>query len=461
MKGAKDTIVALATAQGSGAIAVIRLSGEQAISIVDGLFKPRSRTLSLAQCDSHTIHLGDLFEGDRLLDEVLVSIFKAPRSYTGEHVVEISCHGSVYIQQQLLNTLTGTGLCRLAAPGEFTFRAFMNGKMKLSQAEAVADLIASESAAEHHIAMQQMRGGFAQNLSEIRDQLIQFASLIELELDFSGEDVAFADYSAFKSLLSQLKNTIKSLLDSFALGNVIKQGVPIAIIGAPNAGKSTLLNALLNEERALVSAEAGTTRDTVEDYLTIEGIRFRFIDTAGIRETSNQIEQMGIERSFSRARDAKLVLYVIDATNSKSDTLDLINILNNSKIAEEKVIVVWNKCDSPMNSNLLPTTSFESVTISAKNRKNIEALKQLIIKRTIAGGVADQSAILSNSRHYQLLQLALKELQTVEFELENGSSQDLVAISLRAVIHHLGEITGSVTNDDVLGSIFSNFCIGK
>ena len=270
MKSSNDTIIALATAQGAGAIAVIRLSGENAIDLVDSVFKPRSKT-SITTADSHTLHLGDLFEEGRLLDEVLVSIFRAPRSYTGENVVEISCHGSVYIQQQVLNALSNTGKCRLAKPGEFTFRAFMNGKMKLSQAEAVADLIASESATEHRIALQQMRGGFAQNLHEVREQLIHFAAMIELELDFSGEDVDFADYTALKIVLSDLKHTIKQLLDSFALGNVIKQGVPIAIIGAPNAGKSTLLNALLNEERALVSAEAGTTRDTVEDFLTLQG----------------------------------------------------------------------------------------------------------------------------------------------------------------------------------------------
>ena len=460
MKSANDTIIALATAQGAGAIAVLRLSGEQAIDLVDSFFKPRSKT-PISEADTHTILLGDLYEEDKLLDEVLVSVFRAPRSYTGENVVEISCHGSVYIQQLVLNALTNTGRCRLAEPGEFTFRAFMNGKMKLSQAEAVSDLIASESAAEHRIALQHMRGGFAQNLNEIREQLIHFAALIELELDFSGEDVEFADYSALKKLVIELRKTIKSLLDSFALGNVIKQGVPIAIIGAPNAGKSTLLNALLNEERALVSAEAGTTRDTVEDFLTIEGIRFRFIDTAGIRDTSNQVEMMGIARSFERAKEAHLVLYVIDVTTAETPLDDLKSQLTKSGLSDANILVVWNKCDSEDDSLAFHSDEFESIAISAKKRRNLEDLKARIVSRTLQGAVNEQSGILTNSRHYQLLQAALKELYIVEEELERGSSQDLLAISLKGVIQHLGEISGSVTNDDILGSIFSSFCIGK
>lgn len=460
MKGANDTIIALATAQGAGAIAVLRLSGEQAIDLVDSFFKPRSKT-PISAADTHTVHLGDLYEEDTLLDEVLVSVFRAPRSYTGENVVEISCHGSVYIQQLVLNALTNTGRCRVAEPGEFTFRAFMNGKMKLSQAEAVSDLIASESAAEHRIALQHMRGGFAQNLNEIREQLIHFAALIELELDFSGEDVEFADYGALKKLVVELKQTIKSLLDSFALGNVIKQGVPIAIIGAPNAGKSTLLNALLNEERALVSAEAGTTRDTVEDFLTIDGIRFRFIDTAGIRDTSNQVEMMGIARSFERAKEAHLVLYVIDATTAETPLDDLKSQLTKSGLSEANILIVWNKCDSEDDALAFDSDEFESLAISAKKRRNLDDLKARIVSRTLQGAVNEQSGILTNSRHYQLLQAALKELYIVEEELERGSSQDLLAISLKGVIQHLGEISGSVTNDDILGSIFSSFCIGK
>ena len=460
MKGANDTIIALATAQGAGAIAVLRLSGEQAIDLVDSFFKPRSKT-PISAADTHTIHLGDLYEEDKLLDEVLVSVFRAPRSYTGENVVEISCHGSVYIQQLVLNALTNTGRCRVAEPGEFTFRAFMNGKMKLSQAEAVSDLIASESAAEHRIALQHMRGGFAQNLNEIREQLIHFAALIELELDFSGEDVEFADYGALKKLVVELKQTIKSLLDSFALGNVIKQGVPIAIIGAPNAGKSTLLNALLNEERALVSAEAGTTRDTVEDFLTIDGIRFRFIDTAGIRDTSNQVEMMGIARSFERAKEAHLVLYVIDVTTAETPLDDLKSQLTKSGLSEANILIVWNKCDSEDDALTFGSDEFDSIAISAKKRRNLDDLKARIVSRTLQGAVNEQSGILTNSRHYQLLQAALKELYIVEEELERGSSQDLLAISLKGVIQHLGEISGSVTNDDILGSIFSSFCIGK
>ena len=306
-----------------------------------------------------------------------------------------------------------------------------------------------------------MRGGFAQNLNEIREQLIHFAALIELELDFSGEDVEFADYSALKKLVVELKQTIKSLLDSFTLGNVIKQGVPIAIIGAPNAGKSTLLNALLNEERALVSAEAGTTRDTVEDFLTIEGIRFRFIDTAGIRETSNQVEMMGIARSFERAKEAHLVLYVIDTKSAVKPLDELKNQLAKSGLSETNILIIWNKCDSEGDAFAFVSDEYESIAISAKKRRNIEDLKARIVSRTLQGAVNEQSGILTNSRHYQLLQAALKELYVVEEELERGSSQDLLAISLKGVIQHLGEISGSVTNDDILGSIFSSFCIGK
>ena len=456
MNGAQDTIIALATAQGVGAIAVIRISGDDAIALADQHFKARSKT-SLAEVPSHSIHLGDLYDKERIIDEVLVSVFRAPRSYTGENVVEIACHGSIFIQQQILNLFVATKACRVAQPGEFTFRAFKNGKMKLSEAEAVADLIASESAAEHRIAIEQMRGGFATSLSNIREQLLHFASMIELELDFSGEDVEFADYSSLKELLRTLKVTIKQLLDSFALGNVIKQGIPIAIIGAPNAGKSTLLNSLLNEERALVSDEAGTTRDTVEEFLTLNGIRFRLIDTAGIRNTSNHVEKMGIERSIERAQNAHLIVYVIDASAPNTEAL----ALEPKILTPERTLIVLNKSDLSQNIDIPALNPYECIQVSAKEGQNIEALKERISTRVLEGASAGDATILTNSRHFQSLQAGLNEIYTLEEELEKGASQDLLAIPLRSIIHHLGEITGVVTNDDILGSIFSSFCIGK
>jgi len=329
--------------------------------------------------------------------------------------------------------------------------------MKLSEAEAVADLIASESAAEHRIAIEQMRGGFATSLSNIREQLLHFASMIELELDFSGEDVEFADYSSLKELLRTLKVTIKQLLDSFALGNVIKQGIPIAIIGAPNAGKSTLLNSLLNEERALVSDEAGTTRDTVEEFLTLNGIRFRLIDTAGIRNTSNHVEKMGIERSIEHAQNAHLIVYVIDASAPNTEAL----ALEPKILTPERTLIVLNKSDLSQNIDVPALNPYECIEISAKEGQNIEALKERISTRVLEGASAGDTTILTNSRHFQSLQAALNEIYTLEEELEKGASQDLLAIPLRSIIHHLGEITGVVTNDDILGSIFSSFCIGK
>jgi len=456
-----DTIAAIATAPGAGAIAVIRLSGPSAIDLVNEHFNPIGAKKLIDQ-DSHTIHLGDVIFDDQIIDQALVSVFKAPRSYTGEDVIEISCHGSTYIQQTLLNKLIASKRCRIADPGEFTKRAFLNGKMSLSTAEAVADLIASESEAAHRLAINQMRGGFTDALKDLRSQLIHMASMIELELDFSGEDVTFASRDELKSLLEKIKQSIKELLDSFAYGNAIKQGVSVALLGAPNVGKSTLLNALLNEERAIVSDIAGTTRDTIEDRLIIDGILFRFIDTAGIRKTSDQIEKLGIVRSLESAKKADVVILIIDSQSStQKDLNSTISLLDENNVDLSRTLVLFNKIDLNENFNLQVPGGVEFLPLSAKNKIAIDDLKNRLVERVLQGKKGSNETVVSNSRHYGALHSALQEI----FELESGIAQnipsDLFAISLRKVIHHLGEITGEVSTDDLLGSIFSNFCIGK
>ena len=456
-----DTIAAIATAPGAGAIAIIRLSGPDAIDFFSNHFSPYSKSI-LSELPSHTIHLGDVHFGDRVIDQALVSIFRAPRSYTGENVVEISCHGSTYIQQTLLRALVSTNRCRLAEPGEFTRRAFLNGKMSLTAAEAVADLIASESEAAHEIALRQMRGGFSNELAQVREQLIHLASMIELELDFSGEDVSFASRDELKRLLTNLKATLKTLLDSFAYGNALKNGVGVALLGAPNAGKSTLLNALLNEERAIVSEIAGTTRDTVEDRLTIDGVLFRFIDTAGIRETNDRIEKLGIERSIESAKKAEIVLILIDSQTATSSYInELSALLLKHTIDSNRCILVFNKSDlSAIDHQIIPK-EFEYIELSAKEKIAIDQLRNRLTKRIQSGMVSTGSEVVSNTRHFQALHLALTEVFEVEKGLAADLPSDLLAISLRQVIYHLGEITGAVSTDDLLGSIFSNFCIGK
>ena len=456
-----DTIAAIATAPGAGAIAVIRLSGPSAIDLVNEHFNPIGSKKLIDQ-DSHTIHLGDVIFDDQIIDQALVSVFKAPRSYTGEDVVELSCHGSIYIQQTLLNKLIASKRCRIADPGEFTKRAFLNGKMSLSTAEAVADLIASESEAAHQLAISQMRGGFTDALKDLRSQLIHMASMIELELDFSGEDVTFASRDELKSLLEKIKQSIKELLDSFAYGNAIKQGVSVALLGAPNVGKSTLLNALLNEERAIVSDIAGTTRDTIEDRLIIDGILFRFIDTAGIRKTSDQIEKLGIVRSLESAKKADVVILIIDSQSStQKDLNSTISLLDENNVDLSRTLILFNKIDLNENFNLQVPGGVEFLPLSAKNKIAIDDLKHRLVERVLQGKKGSNETVVSNSRHYGALHSALQEI----FELESGIAQnipsDLFAISLRKVIHHLGEITGEVSTDDLLGSIFSNFCIGK
>ena len=456
----EGTIVALSTAVGSGAIGVIRVSGPLAIETTARLFSSRTDKV-LEQQKSHTIHLGDIKDGNQVIDEVLVSLFKNPHSYTGEDVVEISCHGSRYIQEKILHLFIQEGI-RPAQAGEFTLRAFMNGKMDLSQAEAVADVIASENEASHQVAMQQMRGGVSQEIKQLRKELLDFASLIELELDFAEEDVDFADRAAFEALLEKISRLLKKLIDSFALGNSIKKGIPIAIIGPPNAGKSTLLNALLEEDKAIISAIAGTTRDSIEDEITINGIGFRFIDTAGIRDTQDEIEQIGIQKTFQKAEQAAMVLYLIDSHHYFDENVQQLEQLNQLResFPEKPVWVIWNKTD--LIDRQLPEklAGYPTLQMSAKTAKGLEELKQLLVNYLKQQNYQDQS-VISNSRHYSALNAALSEIVKVQDGLNNNLSGDLLAIDLRQALFHLGEITGEVTNDELLGNIFANFCIGK
>ena len=457
----EGTIMALSTATGAGAIALIRLSGTNAIDITETVFKARSGK-RLKDQKSHSIHLGDIINNKSVIDEVLVSVFKNPHSYTGEDVIEISCHGSPFIQQEIMKLLIEQG-SETAKPGEFTLRAFLNGKMDLSQAEAVADLISSENEASHQLAMQQMRGGFSSEIKNLRQELLNFASLIELELDFAEEDVAFADRKQLDDLLLKIQAVLKNLLDSFALGNVIKKGVPIAIVGAPNVGKSTLLNCLLNEDKAIISDIAGTTRDSIEDEITLDGICFRFIDTAGIRETEDTIEKIGIQKTFDKIDLAAYVLHLVDPADFKENYLELLKELEafKSKYPNKKLILVFNKEDQNLSTDIPDEiANYPTVSISAKMNSNIDQLINLLTKHFKINPTQDQS-IVTNSRHYGSLYAAQKEVTAIQNGLSNGISGDLLAIDLRQALFHLGEITGEVTNDELLGNIFANFCIGK
>ncbi len=461
-----DTIAALATPAGAGAIAVIRLSGDDAIAIASGMFTSVSGK-ELSKQKTHTVHLGHIVDGERVIDEVLATIFKDPNSYTGEDVVEFSCHGSHYIQQEILQLALRKG-CRMATPGEFTLRAFLNGKMDLSQAEAVADLIASDSEASHQLAIQQMRGGFSNEIKRLREELLNFASLIELELDFSEEDVEFADRAAFQKLISKITQVLKRLIDSFATGNVLKNGIPVAIVGEPNVGKSTLLNALLNEERAIVSDIAGTTRDTIEDEINIGGIGFRFIDTAGIRETVDKIEGLGIQKTFQKMEQAQVVVFLVDSVQLAvgSEAIDVIKIeieKIKNKFPQKQLIVIANKVDQltkPQISQL--TTHIPQLhVLSAKTGEGVEDLKTTLLDFVNTGALRNNETIVTNSRHYDALLKALEEIQKVQEGIDSGLSGDLLAIDIRQALYHFGEITGEITNDDLLGNIFANFCIGK
>lgn len=458
----QDTIVALATPSGAGAIAVIRLSGTKAITISDVVFQSVSGK-DIKKQKSHTIHLGNIIDNGKVYDQVLLSIFKNPNSYTGEDVVEISCHGSVYIQQQIIQLLLRKG-CRMANAGEFTLRAFLNGKLDLSQAEAVADLIASDNEASHQVAMQQMRGGFSDEIARLREELLNFASLIELELDFSEEDVEFANRKQFEDLLQRIEFVLKRLIDSFAVGNVIKNGIPVAIVGEPNVGKSTLLNALLNEERAIVSEIAGTTRDTVEDELIINGIAFRFIDTAGIRDTQDVVESIGIKKTFEKIEQAQIVVYLFDVSlpdaipNVLSETRKI-----NSQFPNKPLLLIGNKSDKVTEKDREDImNSLEGlILLSAKQNRGIEDLKEKLLSFINTGALHNNETIITNTRHYDSLLKALEEIQKVQYGLHSGISTDLIAIDIRQALYYFGEITGQVTNDELLGNIFSNFCIGK
>jgi tRNA modification GTPase len=450
LSGWDDTIVALATAPGIAAIGMIRLSGQSAFEIIDKIFP--SKKISLQT--SHTIHVGLLKDGDEMIDEVVLSLFKGPKSYTGEDTIEISGHGSPYIQQQIINTCIKYG-ARLAKPGEFTQRAFINGKLDLTQAESVADLIASNTKASQRTAIQNIRGGFSHQLKNMREQLIKFASLIELELDFATEDVEFADRTQFYKLIEEIEIATQQLITSFQLGNVIKNGVSVAIIGKPNAGKSTLLNCLLNEDRAIVSEIAGTTRDTIEETININGILFRLIDTAGIRNQSQDIiENIGIEKSLAKMNSADIVLYIFDSnTETSSELAKQIKVFDN---AGKKYLLVGNKSDIGK-GELMDNV----ITISAKENTEVDVLKDKLYESSVNNDVNTDNTVVTNARHLQALLKMKESIASIKEGLDQCISGDLLAIEIRTCLFHLGDITGEVTNEDKLDFIFSKFCIGK
>jgi tRNA modification GTPase len=455
----QESIVAIATASGPGAIAVIRISGKDCFSLVDLVFRGKK---TVAEAKGNTILYGNIYEDAQLVDEVLVSVFRSPYSYTGEDVTEIACHGSQFIQQRILELLIQKG-ARMAGPGEFTMRAFLNGKKDLLQAEAVADLIAAENEASHQVALHQMRGGFSNDLAQLRDSLVHFAALIELELDFSQEDVEFADREQLKQLVVNVRQGIGKLLASFRFGNAIKNGVPVAIAGEPNVGKSTLLNALLNEERAIVSDIAGTTRDTIEDEVVLEGIRFRFIDTAGIRKTIDTIELLGIERTFDKIRSAALVMVLVDLTRISLEGLETLwASVNQEARKEAELLLVFNKCDVVDTEVLAKyTIQFpEALVISAKSGIGLDGLVHEMVKK-VGNKPTKGSTIVTNVRHYDSLFKADQALAEVLIGIEGGISNDFVAIDIRKALFHLGEITGTISTDELLGNIFGRFCIGK
>jgi len=461
----QSTICAISTPPGIGGIAVIRLSGKEAFAIADMIYESPLTGKKLSAQQPNTLHFGAIKSGDVLLDEVVVSLFKAPHSFTGEDIVEISCHGSLYIQQQLLQLLIANG-ARLARPGEYTQRAFLNGKMDLSQAEAVADLIASGNAAAHKLALTQMRGGFSREIHQLRSELLRFAALVELELDFSEEDVEFADRSSLIDLSTRIATLLKKLTESFHLGNVIKNGIPVAIIGETNVGKSTLLNALLNEDKAIVSDIHGTTRDVIEDVVNIDGTLFRFADTAGIRETTDAIETMGIERTYHQLGKAEIVLLVTDISKDVQHVFDRI-VKIRKKITGQQLIIIANKVDIAPAENrsklsvfpLLPREKL--VFIAARSRANLDQLTQIMKRAVDFDAIGPEEIIVSNVRHYEALTNALKAIEAVISGLNTGITGDFLAMDIRECLHYLGAITGEISTDEVLGHIFKHFCIGK
>ena len=449
-----DTIVALATPAGVGAIGVIRLSGDRAIEIVNAVFKPKDLSIQA----SHTIHYGRIESAGRVYDEVVASLYIAPRSYTKENVVEISCHGSPFIQESILQLFVEQG-ARFARPGEFTQRAFLNGAFDLAQAEAVADVIAADSAAAQNAALHQLRGGFSKELAALREELIHFASLIELELDFGEEDVEFADRKDLEALVNQLLTNIRPLVSSFRAGNAVKNGVATVIVGKPNAGKSTLLNALLNEDRAIVSDIAGTTRDSLEDVWTLGGIKFRLVDTAGLRETSDVIEALGVERTQAWVKKAQVVIYMADATSETPAGLSAgVEALGSLEIP---VIKLLNKVDQISDLSSFQTANPDLIPISAKNRDGLKDLETALLSVVGLDQVSTNGTLVTNLRHFQQLLQTQETLESVLNALQTGLTGDLIAQDLRYALHHLGEITGQISNDDLLKNIFGKFCIGK
>ena len=460
-----SVICAIATSPGMGAIAVIRVSGEGSVELCDSIFfSPSGKRLVDAL--PNTVLFGQIREGEELIDEVLATVFRSPRSFTGEDSVEISCHGSVYIQQRILQALIHAG-ARMARPGEYTRRAFLNGKMDLTQAEAVADLVASSSAAAHRMAMNQMRGGFSSELTKLREELLRLVALLELELDFSEEDVEFADRGELKEIALRIDGWLTRLCDSFSLGNVIKNGVPVAIVGNTNVGKSTLLNALLREERAIVSDVAGTTRDTIEETLNLQGVTFRFVDTAGIRNTSDQVETIGIERTFSKIGQAKIVLLLVDATKCVEDIIPYYGQVRESLAAGARLVVLLNKVDGVADEGALlkqvaAVLPGETVMpLSAKYGKNVSELERFLVDIVQADLQEADDVVVSNVRHYEALFAAREAIRRSLEGLVSGLSGEFVAQDIRECIHYLGEITGDFTNDIILGFVFEHFCVGK
>ncbi len=459
----QDTIIAISTPPGSGAISIIRLSGIDSLKVCMEHFTPNNKTLTIRNIESRKQYLGYFTDGTLVIDEVLISFFKSPASYTSEDTVEISCHGSEFIQQRILEILINSGV-RAAEPGEFTLRAFLNGRMDLSQAEGVADLIASQSASSHRIALNQMRGGISNKISKLRTKLIDFASLIELELDFSEEDVEFANRDQLAKLISDIKKELSSLINSFSVGNVIKQGIPVAIIGKPNVGKSTLLNAILNEEKAIVSHIPGTTRDAIEDTFIIDGYKFRFIDTAGLRKSEDIVESMGIERTYKKIEQASIILYVCDISTITSKSVESVLSEFKQYIQDESkhFVFVANKIDklSKIPSHLKEIIALDTIFISAKRKENIQLLTDSLSKIVKNFNITND-VIISNARHYQAFVNANKAIMLVEEGFANNVPTDLIAIDIHQALHELGTITGEVTTDEILGNIFGKFCIGK
>jgi len=457
-----DNIIALASPSGIGAISLIRVSGPESISIVNNIFKAFDK-IKLTEQVANRVQLGYILDKQLIIDKVLVTVFKNPKSYTGEDLVEISCHGSTFIQESIIQLLLKFN-CRVANPGEFTMRSFLNGKMDLSQAESVADLISSDSEASHKLAMNQMRGGFKNDINDLRSELVNFASLIELELDFSQEDVEFANMNELNKLIDKIISNLKKLIDSFKTGNVIKNGIPIAIVGEPNTGKSTLLNTLLNEDRAIVSSIAGTTRDTIEDQININGVNCRFIDTAGIRSTDDEIESIGIERTFKKMSESEIIFFLIDYSNLDEDKINYyVDYLDEieDKFPSTKLITILNKNDVRSNIEVVDLDRFNPIKISAKNKLNIESLtKEISVYINNLTSQIDNSTI-SNSRHYDLLNKTFEEMHKVKISIADKVSKDLLAIDIKQAIYYLGELTGEISNDEILGNIFSKFCIGK